>query len=140
MSGFVYKQVRSKYSIQFTLSLQSDDVKYVFKSMYNLVQNGLRNTFLMIICDIYLNKVCYFLIQTFLNISCSPYCLPVGLPGGNQTLTLFTFRGFPGLFLMSNSKLHFSIPVTFRYVTLLSQAQLIQKTCKNLSKNWLIGQ
>ena len=41
--------------------------------MYNLVQNGLRNMFLMFIYDIQFNKICYFLIQTFLDVSCSPF-------------------------------------------------------------------
>ena len=81
-----------------------------------LMQNALRNTFLAIKFDIHYNEVFYFLIQKVLDISCSPFCVPVGWLGGDQTLTLFTISSIFGSETPLVKKLDELIPDILRYV------------------------
>ena len=81
-----------------------------------LMQNALRNTFLMIKFDIHYNEVCYFLIQKVLDISCSPFCVPVGWLGRDQTFTLFTISSIFGSETSLVKKLDRLILDILRYV------------------------
>ena len=81
-----------------------------------LMQNALRNTFLIIKFDIHYNKVWYFLIQKVLDISCSPFCVPVGWLGRDQTFTLFTISSIFGSETSLVKKLDRLILDILRYV------------------------
>ena len=81
-----------------------------------LMQNALRNTFLTIKFDIHYNEVCYFLIQKVLDISCSPFCVPVGWLGRDQTFTLFTISSIFGSETSLVKKLDRLILDILRYV------------------------
>ena len=92
-----------------------------------LMQNALRNTFLTIKFDIHYSKVCYCLIQKVLDISCSPFCVPVGWLGRDQTFTLFTISSIFGSETSLVKKLDRLILDILRYVCSFRFLQLIYK-------------